>query len=131
MISTHWRRPHRPAERELQPLDVLARQAADLIERNEVEAALRESREQFRWLASIVEFSDDAIVSKNLDGVITSWNKGAERLFGYLAEEVIGRPVTVLIPSERHPEESVIIGRVRRGDRIEHYETVRRPKTEA
>ena len=128
MISTHWRKRHHPTERELQPLDVLARQAADLIERNEVEAALRESKEQFRWLASIVEFSDDAIISKNLDGIITSWNKGAERLFGYLAEEVIGRSVSILIPPERHPEESVIIRRIRRGDRIEHYETVRRRK---
>jgi PAS domain S-box-containing protein len=128
MISTHWRKPHHPKELELQPLDVLARQAADLIERNEVEAALRESREQFRWLASIVEFSDDAIISKNLDGVITSWNKGAERLFGYLAEEVIGKPVTILIPPERHHEESVIIERIRRGDRVDHYETIRRRK---
>jgi PAS domain S-box-containing protein len=128
MISTHWRKPHRPTEGELQPLDVLARQAADLIERNETEKALRESREQFRWLASIVEFSDDAIVSKNLDGIITSWNKGAERLFGYLAEEVIGRPVTILIPTERLHEEAVIIERIRRGDRVDHYETIRQRK---
>jgi PAS domain S-box-containing protein len=128
MISTHWRKPHSPTEGELQPLDVLARQAADLIERNETEKALRESREQFRWLASIVEFSDDAIVSKNLDGIITSWNKGAERLFGYLAEEVIGRPVTILIPTERLHEEAVIIERIRRGDRLDHYETIRRRK---
>src|SRR5262249_51278958 len=92
MISTHWRRPHRPTERELQPLDVLARQAADLIERNEVEAALRESKEQFRWLASIVEFNDDAIVSKNLDGIMTSWNKGAARPLGDVAAESIGNP---------------------------------------
>jgi PAS domain S-box-containing protein len=128
MISTHWRKPHRPSERELQPLDVLARQAADLIERNEVEAALRESREQFRWLASIVEFSDDAIVSKNLDGIITSWNKSAERLFGYLAEEVIGKPVAILIPLDRQNEEYAILERIRRGDRIDHYETIRRRK---
>src|SRR5215471_18535346 len=128
MISTHWRRPHRPAERELQPLDVLARQAADLIERNEVVAALRESREQFRWLASIVESSDDAIISRNLDGVITSWNKGAERLFGYLAEEVIGKPVAILIPPERQHEETAIRERIRRGDRIDRYETIRRRK---
>jgi PAS domain S-box-containing protein len=128
MISTHWRKRHRPTERELQPLDVLARQAADLIERNEVEKALRESKEQFRWLASIVEFSDDAIVSKNLDGIIQSWNKGAERLFGYFAEEAIGKPATLLIPPERQGEECLILERIRRGDRIEHYETVRQRK---
>jgi PAS domain S-box-containing protein len=128
MISTHWRRPHRPTERELQPLDVLARQAADLIERNEVEEALRESKEEFRRLASIVEFSDDAIISKNLNTIITSWNKGAERLFGYLAEEAIGKPVTILIPSDRHQEEVAIIERIRRGDRVDHYETIRQRK---
>jgi PAS domain S-box-containing protein len=77
------------------------------------------------WLASIVEFSDDAIISKNLDGIITSWNRGAERLFGYLAEEAIGKPVTILIPRERQDEEYVILESIRRGDRIEHYETVR------
>jgi len=128
MISTHWRKPHRPTERELRPLDVLARQAADLIERNEVEAALRESREQFRWLAAIVQSSDDAIISKDLNGIITSWNKGAERLFGYSAEDTIGKSITILIPPERLHEEHTILGRIRGGNRIEHYETVRRRK---
>jgi PAS domain S-box-containing protein len=128
MISTHWRRPHRPTERELQPLDVLARQAADLIERNESEKALRESREQFRWLASIVESSDDAIIGTNLDAITTSWNKGAERLFGYLAEETIGNPVAILIPPERKFEEYAILSRIRRGDRVDHFETVRQRK---
>ncbi len=128
MVTTYWRKPHRLTDRELQPLDVLARQAADLIERNEVEKALRESREQFRWLASIVEYSDDAIVSKNLNGVITSWNKGAEKTFGYLAEEVIGKPITILIPTERRHEENIILDRIRRGDRVDHFETVRRCK---
>jgi PAS domain S-box-containing protein len=128
MVTTYWMKPHRLTDRELQPLDVLARQAADLIERNKAETALRESREQFRWLASIVEFSDDAIVGKNLDGIITSWNRGAERVFGYLAEEVIGKPITILIPPERHHEENVILGRIRRGDRVDHFETVRRRK---
>jgi PAS domain S-box-containing protein len=80
------------------------------------------------WLASIVEFSDDAIISKNLDGIITSWNKGAERLFGYLAEEAIGKSVTILIPPERQDEEEAILERVRRGDVVEHYETVRQRK---
>jgi len=72
MISTHWREPHQPTERDLRPLDVLARQAADLIERARTEAALRESEQQSRWLAAIVESSDDSIVSIDLDGTITS-----------------------------------------------------------
>jgi PAS domain S-box-containing protein len=80
------------------------------------------------WLASIVEFSDDAIISKNLDGIMTSWNKGAEQLFGYWAEEAIGKPVTILIPLERQHEEGAILDRIRCGDRIEHYETVRQRK---
>jgi PAS domain S-box-containing protein len=68
---------------------------------SEIEAALRESEQQLRWLASIIDSSDDAIVSKNLDGVITSWNSGAERVFGYSASEAIGRPITLVIPQDR------------------------------
>jgi PAS domain S-box-containing protein len=79
-------------------------------------------------LAAIVESSDDAIVSKDLDGTITSWNRGAERVFGYLAEDVIGKPITILIPPDRMNEEPEIIGRVRRGERVDHYDTVRRRK---
>jgi PAS domain S-box-containing protein len=79
-------------------------------------------------IACIVDSSDDAIVSKDLDGTIRSWNKGAERLFGYAAKEVIGKPITILIPPDRHHEEATIINRVQRGQRIEHYETVRRRK---
>jgi PAS domain S-box-containing protein len=85
--------------------------------------------EEFRQrLAAIVEFSQDAIVGKDLDGIITSWNSGAERLFGYTAEEVIGKPVTILIPCDHLDEEPEILSRIRRGDRVEHYETVRRRK---
>jgi PAS domain S-box-containing protein len=76
-------------------------------------------------LAAIVESSDDAIISKSLDGTILSWNKGAERIFGYSAEEVIGKSIYLLIPPERREEEPRIVERLRRGDRIDHYETVR------
>jgi two-component system, chemotaxis family, CheB/CheR fusion protein len=79
-------------------------------------------------LASIVESSDDAIISKDIDGIITSWNRGAERVFGYLAEEIIGKSVTILIPSDRINEEPEILDRIRRGERIDHYDTVRRRK---
>jgi PAS domain S-box-containing protein len=79
-------------------------------------------------LAAIVESSDDAIISKRLDGVITSWNAGAERLFGYTAQEAVGRPIMMLMPPERVNEEAAILDRIRRGERIEHYETVRRRK---
>lgn len=76
-------------------------------------------------LASIVESSDDAIVSKTLEGVVTTWNKGAERTFGYTAAEMVGRPIRVLMPLERQDEEGEILARIRRGERMEHYETVR------
>jgi PAS domain S-box-containing protein len=76
-------------------------------------------------LAAIVEFSSDAIISKNLDGIITSWNRSAERLFGYTAREAIGQKVAMLIPPDRQNEELEILRRIRRGESIDHYETVR------
>jgi PAS domain S-box-containing protein len=97
-------------------------------ERRQIEHALRESEQRLRWFASIVESSDDVIISKNLDGIIISWNKGAERIFGYTAEEAIGQPITIVIPEDRHDEERQILTRIRRGERIDHYETVRRRK---
>jgi PAS domain S-box-containing protein len=78
-----------------------------------------------RDLAAIVESTDDAIISKDLNGVITSWNPGAEKLYGYKAEEMIGQPVNILIPIERPDEEPAILAKLRRGERIDHYETVR------
>jgi PAS domain S-box-containing protein len=79
-------------------------------------------------LAAVVESSDDAIITKNLEGIITSWNKGAECIFGYTAAEAVGKPVTILIPPQRLDEEPNILARLRRGERIDHYETVRRRK---
>ena len=79
-------------------------------------------------LAAIVESSEDAIISKTLDGVIRTWNTGAERLFGYRAEEAVGRPITLIIPPERLDEEQQILARLARGERIEHFETVRMAK---
>src|SRR5260370_24378401 len=93
----------------------------DITERKRSEeAALR--------LAAIVESSDDAIVSKDLNGIITSWNKGAERIFGYLAEEVVGKHISILAVPERRDEMPMILDRLRRGETIEHYETLRRRK---
>jgi two-component system CheB/CheR fusion protein len=80
------------------------------------------------WLAAIVESSDDAIVSKTLDGIITSWNPAAQRLFGYTAEEVIGCPISILAPPDRQNEMPANLARICRGERVERYETVRRRK---
>lgn len=77
------------------------------------------------WLAAIVEGSDDAIISKDLRGNIRSWNPGAVRLFGYQADEVIGQPVTILIPPERLDEEPAILDEIRQGNRVDHFETIR------
>jgi PAS domain S-box-containing protein len=77
------------------------------------------------WLTALIESADDAIISKTLEGIITSWNKGAERIFGYTADEVIGQPVTILIPEGQEDEEPAILARLRAGERIEHYETIR------
>jgi PAS domain S-box-containing protein len=79
-------------------------------------------------LAAIVESSDDAIVSKDLNGIITSWNRGAEDLFGYTAEEAIGQSITMVIPPDRLAEEDMVLGHIRRGERIDHFETIRRRK---
>jgi PAS domain S-box-containing protein len=80
------------------------------------------------WLSAIIESAEDAIITKTLEGIITSWNKGAERIFGYTAQEIIGKPVATLIPPDHIDEEPRILARLRRGERIEHYETVRSRK---
>src|SRR2546425_10569522 len=77
------------------------------------------------WVAAIVESSDDAIVSKTLDGVITSWNHAAERVFGYAPAEAIGRHITLIIPPDRLDEETRVLSSIRAGRRVEHFETIR------
>jgi PAS domain S-box-containing protein len=121
MISTHWHTPHTPTESDLRLFDILARQTADLIERTQAE-------EVRGRLAAIVESSADAIVSKDLNGIVRSWNAGAEQLFGYTAPEAIGQPISMLIPPDHADEEPSILERIRRGERVEHYETIRRRK---
>jgi PAS domain S-box-containing protein len=113
--------PHAFTTSEIAAGLAIARQLAFGLERKRAEEAMQR-------LATIVESSDDAIISKNLDGVIQTWNRGAERIFGYEAEEIIGKPVTTLMPPERFDEEPEILARLRAGERIEHYETVRRRK---
>jgi PAS domain S-box-containing protein len=85
----------------------------------------RQGEEVRRYLAAIVDGSDDAIVSKTLDGIITSWNAGAARMFGYTAEEAVGQPITLIIPADRVDEEAAVLARIRRGQGIDHIETVR------
>jgi PAS domain S-box-containing protein len=84
-----------------------------------------EAEQAQRHLAAIIESSEDAIASKDLNGIITSWNKSAERLFGYTAEEIIGQPVTLIIPPELHGDEPKILQKMRAGERLEHFQTVR------
>ncbi len=93
----------------------------DVTEQNRAEAAQAH-------LAALVASSDDAIISKSLQGIIRSWNEGAQRIFGYRADEVIGQPITLLIPPDRQGEEPEILERLKRGERVDHYETVRRRK---
>jgi two-component system, chemotaxis family, CheB/CheR fusion protein len=93
----------------------------DISERKQAEEAMAR-------LAAIVESSDDAIIRKNLDGIIETWNFGAEQLFGYTPEEAIGQSVTLLIPHDRMSEEPAILDRIRHGEHIDHYESVRRRK---
>jgi PAS domain S-box-containing protein len=91
-------------------------------------SARRQAEEARTRLAAVVESSDDAILTKTLDGILTSWNPGAQRIFGYTADEMLGKSVTVLIPDDHLDEEAAILKRLRRGERIDHYSTVRRRK---
>ncbi|HEU5272215.1 MAG TPA: PAS domain S-box protein [Xanthobacteraceae bacterium] len=120
--------PHTFSDAEIDVALAIARHLGLAVARIQAETARSAAERAAHQFAAIVEWSDDAIISKDLDGVITSWNRGAERLFGYEAAEAVGRPITMLIPPERLDEEPGILARVRRGEPTEHYETVRRRK---
>jgi PAS domain S-box-containing protein len=110
--------PRDLTEQQIRQLEVLSRLVISQLE-------LRLNEESLRLLASVVESSDDAIITKTLEGIITSWNHAAERLFGYLEAEAIGQPISMLFPPDRLDEEPQILARLMRGVRIEHFETVR------
>src|SRR5207245_11808990 len=99
-----------------------------------VSSAIRDNPERKRaeasgeQLASIVDYSEDAIISKTLEGVIVNWNKGAERIYGYSAAEVVGKPISILLPADHADELPAMLERLRRGESIEHQETSRRRK---
>lgn len=97
-------------------------------ERSPLIAEIGDEPDPRDWLVAIINGSDDAIISKDLNGNIRTWNAGATRLFGYAADEVVGEPITILIPNERLDEEPAILAEIRRGNRVDHFETVRRRK---
>ncbi|HET8911260.1 MAG TPA: PAS domain S-box protein [Ktedonobacteraceae bacterium] len=117
-FAMYYHEPHIPDSLEQQLIELIIHTAALAIEHR------KEEEERYK-LAAVVAFSDDAIVSKTLDGLITNWNAAAERLFGYSAEEAIGQPITMIIPPELHYVEKEIIEKLKQGIRIEHFETVR------
>ena len=121
-FMVYYDEPHTFSARENEMAGTIARHVSFGLER-------LKSQRAARHLAAIVESSTDAIVSKNLDAIITSWNQGAERLFGYTAAEAVGQSITILIPPDRVDEEPAILARIRAGERVEHFETLRRHKS--
>ena len=117
IVSTQW-----VAERDARG------NITSILESNRDISESKQAQEVQGRLAAIVESSEDAIVSKNLDGVIVNWNKAAERIFGYTAKEAIGQHITLIVPPDRLDEEANILASLRRGERIDHFETVRRRK---
>jgi len=117
-FAIYFRQPRARTPYERSIIEHVTHLASIAIEREQAEEA------QLR-LAAIVASSDDAIISKTLEGIITSWNAGAERIFGYTVEEAVGRPINMLVPPDRQGEESLILDKLRRGESVEHFETVR------
>jgi PAS domain S-box-containing protein len=120
-FMTYYDYPHAFTDESIEVARTLAHQLGFSIERVRAQKASQQ-------LISIVTSSHDAIVSKDLDGIVTTWNQGAERLFGYTAEDIVGKSITLLIPSDRADEEPEILRRIRSGESVDHFETVRRRK---
>ncbi|PBC09455.1 PAS domain S-box protein [Mesorhizobium sp. WSM3859] len=120
-FMAYFDEPHDCSAEEIEVARTIARQLGFGIERVRAQKAAQR-------LAAIVESSHDAIVSKDLNGIVSTWNGGAERLFGYSAAEMVGRPITTIIPEGRLAEEPLILGRIRKGELVDHFETVRRRK---
>jgi PAS domain S-box-containing protein len=118
VIEFFSREIRQPDEDLLKMLATIGSQIGQFTERKRAEQA-------HQRLAAIVESSDDAIIGETLDGIITSWNRGAERIFGYAAQEIVGRPINVLIPPDRLGEENALLDKIRNGGGVEHFETVR------
>ena len=127
-FMTYYEAPHVFMDAEINLSTTIARQLGFSVERLRAEDARQREEQASRLLASIIETSDDAIVTKDVNGIVTSWNKGATRIFGFTADEMIGKPIITLVPPDRHNEEPEILQRIRRGERIDHYETVRQRK---
>jgi PAS domain S-box-containing protein len=125
---TYYDAPHAFSQADIDLAVTIGRQLGFSIQRLRSDDARRRAEHASRLLASIVESSDDAVVSKDLNGIVTSWNQAAERTFGYTEGEMIGRPIATLIPDDRKNEEVLILERIRRGERVDHYETVRQRK---
>lgn len=127
-FMAYYEAPHAFSQADIDLAATIARQLGFSIQRLRFDEERQRAEQASRLLASIIETSDDGIISKDLNGIVTSWNQGAERIFGYTAHEMIGRPIATLIPEDRTNEEVDILGRIRRGERVDHYETVRRRK---
>ena len=121
---TYYEAPHAFSAAELDLAVTVARQLGFAVERVCTDY-------ENRLLASIIANSDDAIVSKDINGIVTSWNREAEQVFGYAVHEIVGRPITTLIPDDRHNEELEILDCIRREERLDHHETIRQQKDES
>lgn len=114
--------------RQFQARDLIRQELAAKQQLQDTLVDLRNTQEAQRLLVEIVNSSEDAIISTNLDGTVTSWNAGAERLYGYASAEAVGQPITLIIPAERRSEEAAILQKIRKGEAVQHFETVRQRK---